>query len=231
MFIVIEGSDGCGKSTQAEMLQAKFKEYALPVVGFSFPRYDTDIGKAISRHLKGEWRAASRSPDGELGRSMPTWETASEDPLVFQALQCMDKLEAATAVAWQLSVKTHVVACRWWQSAVVYGAALGFEAKRMVALHSLLPCAHLNVLLTVSEDVTLARRPDLRDYLEQNRHLQRGVRAGYRELWRQKKLSFVPESSPTDPKWVEIDGDVSAEEVHRQVWQHVMRLFSDHCSL
>jgi thymidylate kinase len=214
VFIVIEGADGCGKSVQAEMLLAKFKEYTLPVVGFSFPRYDTDMGKAINSHLKGEWKA-----------SLTSGEKAPEDSLVFQALQTMDKLEAATTIAWYLSTGAHVVSCRWWQSAVVYGAEMGFEAKRSIALHSLFPQANLNVLLTVPEEVTLARRPELRDHLEKDRNLQRRVRAAYQELWRQQaKLFFAAEPKSSDPVWVEIDGSASAEEVHRRIWILVLRL-------
>ena len=51
-LIVIEGLDGCGKSTQLEMLGEK-----LPDARFiSFPRYDTNSGRLIKQYLNGEFR-------------------------------------------------------------------------------------------------------------------------------------------------------------------------------
>ena len=50
-LIVIEGLDGCGKSTQLDMLKEKF-----PAARFiSFPRYDTNSGKLIKQYLSGEF--------------------------------------------------------------------------------------------------------------------------------------------------------------------------------
>ena len=49
-LIVIEGLDGCGKSTQLELLKEKMDAHFI-----SFPYYDTDSGKMISAYLRGDY--------------------------------------------------------------------------------------------------------------------------------------------------------------------------------
>ncbi len=54
MFIVLEGGDGSGKGTQAELLR-KTLEQSTVVTMFDFPRYDGSFfGALVGRALKGE---------------------------------------------------------------------------------------------------------------------------------------------------------------------------------
>ena len=55
-FIVIEGADAVGKSTQLELLKKFFHKKKLKYKFFHFPRYDCPIyGEMISRFLKGDF--------------------------------------------------------------------------------------------------------------------------------------------------------------------------------
>lgn len=54
-LIVIEGIDGAGKGTQAELLARAFQERGVPFVRFSFPRYESSFGRLIARFLNGEF--------------------------------------------------------------------------------------------------------------------------------------------------------------------------------
>jgi dTMP kinase len=55
-FVVIEGSDGTGKHTQAELLASYIRdELKLPVLELSFPRYDNPSATYITRYLNGEY--------------------------------------------------------------------------------------------------------------------------------------------------------------------------------
>ncbi len=54
-LIVIEGSDGSGKTTQSHLLVNYLKHNSLPVKYFDFPQYYNSFhGKIIARYLRGE---------------------------------------------------------------------------------------------------------------------------------------------------------------------------------
>lgn len=52
--IVLEGLDGCGKSTQLELAESYLKDSGVQCRAVSFPNYKTTSGKLISEYLKGE---------------------------------------------------------------------------------------------------------------------------------------------------------------------------------
>lgn len=51
-LIVIEGLDGCGKSTQLELLKNIYRGCNF----ITFPYYETDSGRIVSRYLAGEYK-------------------------------------------------------------------------------------------------------------------------------------------------------------------------------
>jgi dTMP kinase len=57
-LIVIEGLDGSGKSTQWELLRARLQSAAF----VTFPDYDSDSGRLISRYLAGELGESGGNP-------------------------------------------------------------------------------------------------------------------------------------------------------------------------
>jgi len=55
-FIVIEGSDGVGKKTQADLLTKMFRRIGKQVVFYDFPQYERSFfGKMVARYLNGEF--------------------------------------------------------------------------------------------------------------------------------------------------------------------------------
>ncbi|OYT34143.1 MAG: thymidylate kinase [Candidatus Aenigmarchaeota archaeon ex4484_52] len=54
-LIVLAGTDGSGKKTQANLLKKKFIEKNIPAKIISFPRYGKNSAKAIEYYLKGEF--------------------------------------------------------------------------------------------------------------------------------------------------------------------------------
>ena len=54
-LIVIDGGDGSGKATQAELLISALKKRNVAVHYIDFPRYNTFFGALVGRYLKGEF--------------------------------------------------------------------------------------------------------------------------------------------------------------------------------
>ncbi|OGH11291.1 MAG: hypothetical protein A3B38_00500 [Candidatus Levybacteria bacterium RIFCSPLOWO2_01_FULL_36_13] len=54
-FIVIEGNDGSGKTTQLELLKSFLTKKQTPVQIFDFPQYQTFHGEFLGRLLNGEF--------------------------------------------------------------------------------------------------------------------------------------------------------------------------------
>jgi len=54
-LIVIDGTDGSGKTTQWKNLCRRFKKEKIPYIAVDFPIYQSFFGKFIKRFLKGEF--------------------------------------------------------------------------------------------------------------------------------------------------------------------------------
>ncbi len=54
-LIVIEGLDGSGKATQAELLTERLREQGIRVRQVSFPNYESDSSALVKMYLKGEF--------------------------------------------------------------------------------------------------------------------------------------------------------------------------------
>lgn len=53
-IIVLEGLDGCGKSTQLELAEKYLSDNKTDYRAISFPNYNSDSGRIVSGYLKGE---------------------------------------------------------------------------------------------------------------------------------------------------------------------------------
>ncbi|MBU0625601.1 dTMP kinase [Patescibacteria group bacterium] len=54
-FIVIEGTDGSGKQTQADLLVKRLQALHLPVVTFAFPQYGQKSAGMVEEYLAGKY--------------------------------------------------------------------------------------------------------------------------------------------------------------------------------
>ncbi len=57
-FIVIEGTDGSGKSTQFELIRKRLEDTGYDVAVFKFPRYDNASSYFVRRYLNGDYGKA-----------------------------------------------------------------------------------------------------------------------------------------------------------------------------
>ncbi len=187
MFIVLEGLDGAGKSTQIRMLRELLAERGMACEYLHFPRFDAPVyGELIARFLR-----------GELGG------VEQVDPYVVALLYAGDRADAAPMIREWLAQGRAVVLDRYVWSNVGYQCAklpAGPERDRLRQWildlefgYNGLPRPDVSLFLDVpfaftERRLTEARSGDDRSYLHgaQDIHegaldLQRRVREVYLE--------------------------------------------------
>lgn len=107
VLIVIEGSDGSGKTTQAQLLLNYFKKRSLPVKYVDFPQYYSSFhGKIIARYLRGEL--------GDINHISPYFVS-----LAF----AVDRATTKREMDHFLKKGGYIIANRYATSSMVYQAA------------------------------------------------------------------------------------------------------------
>jgi len=183
-FIVLEGLDGAGKSTQIALLREWLGERGVATQYLHFPRFDAPLfGELIARFLRGDM--------GSLDQV---------DPYLVALIFACDRAEAAPMVRAWLEAGETVIVDRYVWSNVGYQCAK-LPPDRRQALkewileleygRNALPRPDLNLFLDVPFEFTRARlthkrHGDDRDYLqggsdihETSLELQRTVRDIY----------------------------------------------------
>lgn len=108
-FIVIDGSDGSGKQTQADILIKRLKKLGKKVKYFDFPQYEKSFfGKMVGRYLNGEF--------GEI---------SDTNPYLISILYAGDRFEASSKIKNALEEGCIVVSNRYIQS------NMGFQTAKM----------------------------------------------------------------------------------------------------
>lgn len=186
MFIVLEGVDGSGKSTQIANLQAMLSEQGIATEYLHFPRFDAPyFGDLIARFLR-----------GELG------SVEQVDPYIVAMLYAGDRRDAAQMIRGWLDEGKVVICDRYVYSNIGYQCAkVEDEAERerlrewILSLeydYFSIPRPDVSLFLDVPEVFTErklkqeVREGDDRAYLhgkkdihEQSMELQRRVRQVY----------------------------------------------------
>lgn len=187
MFIVLEGLDGAGKSTQIRMLRRFFADRGVESEYVHFPRFDSPVyGELIARFLRGEFGGV-----GEV------------DPYLVALLFAGDRADAAPRIREWLAQGKAVILDRYVYSNVGFQCAklpAGEERNRLAEwiiylefCHNGLPRPDVSLFLDVpftftERKLSELREGDDREYLqggqdihEASRALQRAVRSVYLE--------------------------------------------------
>ena len=107
MFIVLEGVDGSGKSTQIANLQRMFAEQGISTEYLHFPRFDAPyFGELIARFLR-----------GELG------SVEQVDPYIVAMLYAGDRRDAAAMIRGWMAEGKVVLCDRYVYSNIGYHCA------------------------------------------------------------------------------------------------------------
>jgi dTMP kinase len=138
VLLALEGIDGCGKSTQAELLATALREEGLEVVLTCEPT-DGPLGKQIREYFQGPTRYLS--PKEELNLFMA------------DRREHLDEVIEPALAAGKI-----VVTDRYYYSSVAYQGALGLDPDRILAQNEALAVRpDLAVILTLPVTKALAR--------------------------------------------------------------------------
>lgn len=187
-FIVIEGLDGSGKSTQLNLLREAFKTKNIPFRYLHFPRLETGIyGELIARFLRGEMGANDQV-----------------DPYLVALIFAGDRTDAALQIRQWMNDGFLVIVDRYVYSNIAFQCAKMATPKESHRLrdwildfefgYNKLPRPDLNLYLNVPFEFTIkqlkhSRNGTDRNYLkgerdihEENLEFQERVRAQYLSL-------------------------------------------------
>jgi len=168
-FIVLEGVDGTGKSTQIEKLAALVRSRGRECEYIHFPRFDAPyVGELIARFLR-----------GELG------DISEVDPYVVAYLYAADRADAAPVIRRWLDEGKFVIADRYVYSNIGFQSAKLPESERSRLIdwilelefgYNNLPRPDINIFLDVPfaftrERLTGERKGDDRGYLQGGRDI------------------------------------------------------------
>lgn len=221
MFIVLEGLDGAGKSTQIAKLRDMFRARGVESEYLHFPRFDAPVyGELIARFLR-----------GDLG------SVESVNPYLVALLYAGDRAAAAATIRGWLSDGKVVIVDRYVYSNIGYQCAKlpRGEARNMLKdwiLHTeyeefAIPRPDLSLFLDVpfaftAKKLSESREGDDRAYLqggkdihEASLDLQRSVREVYIDSAEQGDDIKVVDCSTAEGAMA------SPEEIFERIMRHV----------
>ncbi|MBR5139152.1 MAG: dTMP kinase [Alistipes sp.] len=224
MFIVLEGVDGSGKSTQIANLQRMFAEQGIPTEYLHFPRFDAPyFGDLIARFLR-----------GELG------SIEQVDPYIVAMLYAGDRRDAAAMIRSWMDEGKVVICDRYVYSNIGYQCAKVADEAEREKLREWILSLEYDYFAIPRPDVSLfldvpfafterkliqeVREGDDRAYLngkkdihEQSLDLQRAVRQVYIDAAEHDENMFVVDCSS--------DGEMAKPEV---IFERIKSIVDNH---
>ena len=214
-FIVLEGGDGCGKSTQAQTLHVRLLQEGYPSLLIHEPG-GTPLGKQV-RHLL-------KAKRGDTPRALQSERQMDMSPLTELLLFSAARAQMVSTVLRPALEEGRVVVCdRYTPSTVAYqGYGRGIPLETIEQVNRLATAGmepDLVLLLDMPPEDGLSRTAHRMDEEEQQRFeeepldFHRRVRDGYLEL------------AGADPeRWLVIDGSLPQERVAEAILQRVKPL-------
>ncbi|MEM1704324.1 MAG: dTMP kinase [Candidatus Hadarchaeales archaeon] len=168
--MVLEGIDGCGKSTQARMLAEWLRSEGYEVILTDEPT-DGPIGRFIRKILNGEIRT-SISAEVNLFAADRMWHLGN---VILPAL----------------GDGKIVISERYVCSSIVYQTTRGASLKEILAANKFAPEPDLSILIDTPPEVSMRRMNKKLDEFEKDLKLQKSVRLRYLQLAKNGKLKLV----------------------------------------
>lgn len=204
-LIVLEGIDGCGKSTNVPIVQSILRELGVPSI-------------------------ATAEPGGtDLGRTLRGWiKTGNHDfsPEVLTMLMCTARLHHIEKVIKPVLNNGIAVVCdRYWSSTIAYQQiGMGVDGDDIIKIGELFNFSDyepdLELYLKVPYTTTFARRGSNKDYFDsQGKDFFNKVTTAYDLI--AKEVEFIET----------IDATKSLANVQSQIRQELYKLYPSKCGL
>jgi dTMP kinase len=192
VFIVFEGIDGSGKTTQGNLLKAKAEEADIDVVFVKEP-------------TNGQWGLKIRNI-ARYGRDNVTLE----EELRFFIFDRKEDVEQNIQPA--LDRNALVIADRYFYSNIVYQSTLGLDPNLIRSLNAKFPVPDLVIILEVTPGFSQVRITDSRNDTAnlgyEQLHYLTDVKKAYDKL--------------DDANIVRLDGTEDMETIHARIWERVL---------
>lgn len=205
-FVVIEGLDGAGTTTQSRLLVSRLQAEGASAILTREPS-DGPIGVLIRQMLS--MRVVARSGDG--------FEPINRESLALLfAADRLDHVECEIKPA--LANNQYVISDRYYHSSYVYqGDVDGSESFDIQWVHTLNERAlrpDITFFIEAEVDLCLSRieKRNQRDIYESHEKLTR-LHGRYAQVFR--------ELESTGENIVRLDASASIEDIHETIWQHV----------
>ena len=166
-FLVIEGIDCSGKSTQSGLLLKYLMKNNIPSVFFTFPDYTTNSGVKIKNYLQGK---------------------SNFDKNYFEMLQHINKVEKQNIILDYLKNGYYVICNRYIESQYVYGQLEGYSLDCLMSINDSLPQSNIVFVLDLPIHIIKSRLEGRKrkygkvDRYEENTELLEKAREKYLEL-------------------------------------------------
>ena len=195
-FILLEGVDRCGKTTQCEMLLKHLLSVSLAAVAFRFPDRTTSVGQVINHYLT---------------------TTAATNNLSDQAIHLLfsaNRWEVAPKLAQTLANGQHIICDRYAYSGVAFTSAKenpDLNLPWSMAPDKGLPAPDAVIFLDLDQDEA-EKRGGYGGERYEKRDMQQRVRKRFAELQQFDKI----EGNGRVP-WYIVDASQSVDDVHNEI--------------
>jgi dTMP kinase len=159
-FILFEGGDRCGKSTQTKLIQESLAERGVVVEGIRFPDRTSTIGQMINNYLA---------------------STTDMDDRTIHLLFSANRWEAAKSIEAKLAEGTTLICDRYAYSGAAFTAAKGYDLEWCKSPDKGLPAPDAIVFLDMPVEEA-AKRGDFGGERYEKIDFQKSVKAKYMEL-------------------------------------------------
>lgn len=212
-LIVLEGTDGSGKSTQFQMLMNACEKQHIPYFSMKFPQYTRGSSYFVKQMLEGNY--------GTL---------AEQSPYRSTLFYLLDQFDAMAEIKKHLSLGELVILDRYATSNIGHqGGKISDSEERMNYLHWFEDIAYEKCALLKPDKVFFLHMPeDVSWQLLQNRSDKKDIHETDVVYQTQVRLAYI-DACKTSPHWEAIEVTKngmlrSAEDIHRELFQKVLLL-------